>query len=518
MKPGPPAEATPLLEEPPPPRRARFARLALQTLLGLAAGLGVAEAAFRHRDGHAHPLVNVYEADARRGVRLVPGSATVVGRRGERATHVRVNHDGYRGADWPAPAPSDVLVIGDSLSFGLGVEEDEALPARLHAALPGAPNVLDASVPTYGPPEYLVTMDQLLSRRRPGTVVIVVNLINDLAEIDRPNTGRHTALDGFAARFDPSAPPRASSPLRTRLIQQSHAAFALWRWARTREAQNANLDPEPDTTSLLPLALRVAAASNALGDHRRAEARRAADVADAEQELVAADRDIVRLVRAHRGLVAYTETWRREWDAYLKADGAPGDEVFPNFFGGCAPPPAWWYAQYGSSRNVRFAGSRIQRDVENTLQDMARGLPADKAREIRDAFARRDAARVRLSALPQDVPLPPPAPASLPIAPFLAEAQALAAAHGAKLVVIAAPLDAQIALEARRRRGITDVEAAALDVLTAEIAAAATAAGAIGIDATGALKNAGAAAFLDDGHLSPAGHDLVARAVAAALG
>ena len=57
----------------------------------------------------------------------------------------------------------------------------------------------------------------------------------------------------------------------------------------------------------------------------------------------------------------------------------------------------------------------------------------------------------------------------------------------------------------------------ALDALTAEIAAAARAAGAIGIDAAPALKEAGAPSFLTDGHLSAAGHDAMARAVAAAL-
>ncbi|MFT3770334.1 MAG: hypothetical protein QM820_33315 [Minicystis sp.] len=49
------------------------------------------------------------------------------------------------------------------------------------------------------------------------------------------------------------------------------------------------------------------------------------------------------------------------------------------------------------------------------------------------------------------------------------------------------------------------------------IAAAARAAGATGVDATPALKQAGAAAFLEDGHLSAAGHEAMARAVVAGM-
>lgn len=516
----PPAEATPLSEDvpsSPPPRKRRFARIALQTVLGLVLGLGATEAAFRHRDGGAYPLVNVYESDARRGVRLAPGSATMVGRAGERPTNVRINRHGYRGADWPAPSASDVLVIGDSLSFGLGVEEGEAFPARLRAALPGAPAVLDASVPTYGPPEYLVTMEQELSARRPATVVLVVNLINDLAEIDRPNVARHQALDGFAARVDPDAPARASSPLRTRAIQRSHAAFALWKLARTRQAENAALPPEDGMSALLPLAARVGAESRTLDDHRREEARRRAALLGAEEEVRASERAVVDLVRKHRGIVAYTEIWRREWDSYVRAAGAPGDEVFPNFFGGCAPPPPAWYGRNRYSRNVRYAGSRIQRDVENQLLDIARGLSPEMRKEIRDAFSRRAEARKRLAATPTD-PLPRlPDPAPLPTATFFAQASALAAAHGAKLVIVVAPLSAQAGKDARQRLRIEESEASALDALTAEIANAARSAGAIGVDAAPALKEAGDEGFLRDGHLSPRGHDIMARAVAAAM-
>jgi hypothetical protein len=510
LDPSAPVDASPSPDVPPARARLRIGRVALQVALGLAVGLGVAEGVFRHRDAGAFPLVNVYAPDSVRGVRLAPGSTTSVGRPGERVTHVRVNHDGYRGADWPPPSPGEVLVVGDSLSFGLGVEEGEALPARLRAALPGGTtSVIDASVPTYGPPEYLATMRSVLATRRSGTVVVAVNLINDLAELDRPNTSRHTAVDGWAALAGEGAPVRGSSPIVEWTIQRSHAAFSLWRWIRTREAASMEREPEPGPEALVALAAKAASSSRSIDEHRRDEAARIAELLGAEVELRAARRGVVDVVRKSRGLVAYAGGSEMEWDRYVRHEGEPKDEVFQVWYGGCSPS-----AGYSA---VRFAGPKIREDVEVQLRDLARGLQPPRRREVEDAFARRAAAEARFAAAPT-APLPPPPPAApLPIAPFFAEAQALAAEHGARLAVVVIPLDAQVSDEARQRRSLAPAEARLLDELSAALAAAARSAGAVGVDAAPALAAAGGGAFLPDGHLAPAGHDAVAKAVAAAL-
>ncbi|APR79153.1 Hypothetical protein A7982_04500 [Minicystis rosea] len=509
----PPVEAAPTAPAPRAPRRFRRLRVAAQIALGLAVSLGLTEAVFRKRDGAAFPLVNVYERDTVRGVRLSPGSVTAVGRPGERTTHVRINAEGYRGAEWPSASSGEVIVVGDSLSFGLGVEEDEALAARLHASLPSAPAVLDASVPTYGPPEYLATMKQILDRRRPATVVLVINLMNDLVEVHSPNRERHTAVDGWAARVDGSAAPRSSSALRTRLIQRSHAAFALWRWLRTREAAASNITPEPGFDDLLKLGARVAGEVQRDGAHRAEEARRAAALVAAQVELREAQRDVLAVAERYRSLVSSSQTLSREWESYLRSAGDPHDEIFRLGWGGCVPPPRG--REYG--RYARFRGDRIRTDVEHELGKLARAFPGEIRDAIDGAFARRRAAEARLAALPT-APLPPPAARSpLPIAPMLAEAQSLAAAHGASLAVVVAPLDAQVSESARRRRDLGEADATALTALTVAVAVAARAAGAVGIDATPALEKAGPAAFLEDGHLSAAGHEALARAVTEAL-
>jgi lysophospholipase L1-like esterase len=71
-------------------------------------------------------------------------------------TPVRVNRMGLRGPEVdprPLPGVHRVLVLGDSVVFGQGVAEDEALPAelerRLDAVKAGAYEVLNGAVPGY---------------------------------------------------------------------------------------------------------------------------------------------------------------------------------------------------------------------------------------------------------------------------------------------------------------------------------------------------------------------------------
>ncbi len=126
----------------------------LQVLLGLAVGLVVAEGLFRWRDRGAFPHLNLYVADPEVGLRLRPNAAQAVQFGGAAVTSVRTNSQGYRGGEWPPPgdvATGEVLVLGDSQAFGLGVEETETLAALLARERGGS--VLNAGVPTWGPPE-----------------------------------------------------------------------------------------------------------------------------------------------------------------------------------------------------------------------------------------------------------------------------------------------------------------------------------------------------------------------------
>src|ERR1700733_7586879 len=163
------------------PRRWKWPIRFVMVLAGLAVGLAIAEVVFHIRDDGAFPHLNCYVADDHLGVRLQPGASERISFGGNPVSSVRINADGYRGDDWPAPGSGEIVVVGDSQVFGLGVEEDETFSARLAARTQRA--VLDAGVPTYGPGEYRAVIAELLAARHPSVVVLTINMVNDLFEL-----------------------------------------------------------------------------------------------------------------------------------------------------------------------------------------------------------------------------------------------------------------------------------------------------------------------------------------------
>lgn len=503
----------------------------LKISLGLALGLGVAEGAFRHRDQGAFPLVNTYERDPARGVRLVPGATTRVKRPGGGAFDVRVNHDGYRGPEWPAPAQNEVVIVGDSQSFGFGVDEHETMAAKLRAALGGGRSVIDASVPTYGPPEYEMTARQILASREASAVVLAVNLINDLGEIDRPNRDRHAAVDGWAmtVREGESAP--SSSPLRAEVIAKSHAAFALWRWQKTRAREGKPVAVNDGFEALVRAGAPSAMSAREHEQYARAVEARQATIDAAKHERDEAQEGIVELVKGVLPLFRERDLRGAEMRAYVREGGEPTkDEDFELNYGGCAALSYYVNDRRGGRNSRRFNGYptyttrisavRIRDEVEEELRSLARANFGGKeiSSAITKAFARRDLARRQLAEA-ERVPVPNapgPRPPS-PFAPFVGAMAALAKEHGAAIVVVSIPLDASVVPEIAERRGLSRDDAASIRRVSDDLIGAARAMGVRAADVAPSLAALGEAAFLDDGHLSREGHDAVAKAVAASL-
>jgi hypothetical protein len=210
-----------------PPKRGRWFINSLKLATGLVVGLGIAEGAFRFRDHAAFPHVNFYVADSELGTRLQPGATERISFSGNPVTSVRINSLGYRGGEWPAPAANEVVVVGDSQVFGLGVEEHETFSAVLSNTLPGKPFVRNLGVPTYGPREYTAVLGETLAKRPAALVVYVVNMANDLFEAKRPNKDRHAVWDGWAVRKEHAPASMTAFPGRNWLFRESHAMFAL---------------------------------------------------------------------------------------------------------------------------------------------------------------------------------------------------------------------------------------------------------------------------------------------------
>jgi lysophospholipase L1-like esterase len=209
-----------------PVRRLRrlLAGIAIFALFG-GLGLGASELAVGAVRGFAFPYLNLFRSDAVYGVRLAPHAATRTRSREGRVTRVRTNALGFRGPEWtPATAPvkGRVLLLGDSQVFGYGVDEAEAMAARLASRTGG--EVLNAAVPTWGPTEYARAAAELVPRYRPEHVVFVGNVANDWFEAKVPNTRRTAARDGWATRAVARAPAR-DFPGRAGLMSRSQLVF-----------------------------------------------------------------------------------------------------------------------------------------------------------------------------------------------------------------------------------------------------------------------------------------------------
>jgi lysophospholipase L1-like esterase len=117
----------------------------------------------------------------------------------------RINAYGLRGRPVVATRPAGglrVLCLGDSLTFGEGVLEQDAYPARLErllaASMPGRPvEVINAGVQGYGTREEVAWYFLRGASLRPDVVTLgfFLNDATDYAETIRENDARHRALD-----------------------------------------------------------------------------------------------------------------------------------------------------------------------------------------------------------------------------------------------------------------------------------------------------------------------------------
>jgi len=116
---------------------------------------------------------------------------------------IRTNHYGFRGND-PLPDRRVVLCLGDSVTFGWGVEESETFPAQLQARLNAATNsgklweVINAGVPSYSSFQTRLATEGLISRWKPEVVVVCTGS-NDIALVEQSD--RQTNADRAMSFF-----------------------------------------------------------------------------------------------------------------------------------------------------------------------------------------------------------------------------------------------------------------------------------------------------------------------------
>jgi SGNH hydrolase-like domain, acetyltransferase AlgX len=539
------------LDPPEPPARSNKAwrrRLghAARIAAGLALGLGIAEATFHLRDRGAFPHLNVYVGDARLGLRLRPGaSERILFGRNNPVTSVRINRDGLRGADLPPPAEGEILVVGDSQVFGLGVEEGETASADL-AKILGGPAVINAGVPTYGPPEYNVVVEEMLARRKVGTVVYVLNFANDLFEASHPNPERHAVWDGWAVRRETAPESVTSFPGREILFGRSHLVYAIrsWLYRRGPAIDDRGFASEGTVADL------VGVAASAGADRARAEQETRALREQRDQEIQdATAKELAAEIALEEVAIKTFAFGGPPGEAYRLSRDNPGDIVLT----GRLPVPE---ESRGPpiTATFLFNGAQVRRDMEERIRvfadlaarveagepagdlasprawveaghrggfnaNFALGSEVEKGRShpLVRTLAEREALQKRFDALRA-------APAEIvrawsPMTPLLREVKAICDAHGARLLVVALPMDLQVSPAEWSKYGAqTPVDMEPTRILLEDVVASAEALGALGLDATPALAAAEPGAFLGgDIHMTPRGHEALAEAIARKL-
>lgn len=144
--------------------------LLLRLVPGLTAGVFTQEPRRRPASfGIAHPYI---------GHLHTPYSHIMIEGKGFRAVHDTDGH-GFRNSwPWPWPERAEVVVVGDSLTFGYGVAASEAWPSVLAAALPGT-RVINLGLIGASTPQYLRTYEVFGAPLRPRVVLIGVFAQND---------------------------------------------------------------------------------------------------------------------------------------------------------------------------------------------------------------------------------------------------------------------------------------------------------------------------------------------------
>ncbi|MGH8012859.1 MAG: SGNH/GDSL hydrolase family protein [Candidatus Binataceae bacterium] len=201
--------------------------VSLSVLFGVALALIIADIGVRIAN-HWFPYFYCY--DQARGWGLQPGTAGYYNREGH--AYVGINHDGFRGPDYPKAKPPGtirVAVLGDSYVEAMQVPENETFTAIIQKRLRDCPELkgkaveaMNFGVDGYGTAQELLTLRRKAWDYSPDIVVLAIFLGNDI----RNNS---VALEGDQCR--PFYTYRDGELRLTGPFEQSQS-FRLWCMAR----------------------------------------------------------------------------------------------------------------------------------------------------------------------------------------------------------------------------------------------------------------------------------------------
>lgn len=245
-----------------PGLRARLVLAAAATLLALAlAELVVRVAAPQILEPHPRGL---YVADRELGYALAPGFSGVW-RAPEFVVDVSIDSLGLRERELPAKRPGEwrLLVLGDSYTFGQGVQSAEAFPQGverdLHDTGLAGVTVINAGVPGYGTAQEAKLFPRLADALDVDAVLLGFFLGNDFR--DNVGADRHGVVGGYlqslrsgGEQLRPLARLGVPPELRVALRTHSHLFSLLmhaWDALKVRNDEGSELYDELPTPETL---------------------------------------------------------------------------------------------------------------------------------------------------------------------------------------------------------------------------------------------------------------------------
>jgi lysophospholipase L1-like esterase len=193
----------------PPSRRAKLVAIAISLFISLLLAEGVVRISGLTDAGRGAPWFAggnhprfLFQPDAESGYTLRPGfHGSEIARGHEFDVPVAIDARGLRDHRHTAPPRPLVLALGDSMTFGEGVDADQAWPAVLERAL--GVRVVDGGVPGYGSPQMRGRLHELLPALRPDLLIVALSPHWDQQRCAQPFLYRHGYIvaAGFADKL-----------------------------------------------------------------------------------------------------------------------------------------------------------------------------------------------------------------------------------------------------------------------------------------------------------------------------
>ena len=116
---------------------------------------------------------------------------------------------GFRNA-WPWPEKAEIVTLGDSLTFGYGVEDNQAWPALLEKALPHS-RLINLALSGAGPQQYLRVYETFGLKLHPKLLLVGFFVGNDFADSDTFDQWLKSGAGGNQMIFRDFSQPRSTS-------------------------------------------------------------------------------------------------------------------------------------------------------------------------------------------------------------------------------------------------------------------------------------------------------------------